>query len=296
MPVLTILVFATPAFPITHEFFTTNSGQPRLNVDYNEVQTLVDPNSGVSQYGVNVEQALTRGFWVSFWSGSYIHCDPEDLSLPTYYPDKPTAFASIPWTIPKEDLLTYEERRAGIKPKGAYSLDDVAKSIGVALHESGYSNFYSYWLARGHGPGFVLICPVEQIRADGTPVSKNRWSFDVPAYEFSIKTLLSAMFKALPGYYRMILFVVSEKDIVPKDVELTAKALKEASPGFLEEPPKEKASKIPVTPGFHCGAYVYEFERPTRNDDPVFKDHSDLSARTHLASTGLWDHLVNELK
>jgi hypothetical protein len=45
-------------------------------------------------------------------------------------------------------------------------------------------------------------------------------------------------------------------------------------------------------PHFHLVAYVYEFARKSRSDAPVLMVSSDLTAKQHLQSTGLYEDLT----
>ncbi len=89
----------------------------------------------------------------------------------------------------------------------------------------------------------------------------------------------------------MIALVVSHVPFEEKKELITQGqvATLNAGPKFLAE---TQESGVVVTQDFHCIAYIYEFERKTRNDDPVFKDSSDVSASAHLKSTPLWGALM----
>jgi hypothetical protein len=49
------------------------------------------------------------------------------------------------------------------------------------------------------------------------------------------------------------------------------------------------------TEDFHLIAYVYEFERKSRSDDPALMVSSDLTAEQHLRSTALYDNIEKYL-
>ena len=197
-------------------------------------------------------------------------------TLPTFFPPKATATVELPISLSSVNL----------------TLAGLERRISKAMDEAGYEQRSYFWLDAAHAPGFDIITHIEQIHADGTPVSGRRWSFDLPSYEhFSIASFLKALVKANPGNYRMIALVVSEKPFEEKKEAITtdqASALNEG-PKFLA---KTADSDVTVTQDYHCIAYIYEFERRTRNDDPVFRDSSDISASAHLKSTPLWGALT----
>jgi hypothetical protein len=197
-------------------------------------------------------------------------------TLPTFFPPKATATVELP-----------------INPSvGTLTLGHLSDMISKAMGKAGYERRSYFWLDKEHAPGFAIITHIEQIHADGTPVTRGRWSFDLPSYEhFSIASFLKAMIKADPGNYRMIALVVSQVPFEEKKEPITQDQVDvlNAGPKFLA---RTADSEVTVTRDYHCIAYVYEFERRTRNDDPVFKDSSDVSASAHLNSTPLWDALT----
>jgi hypothetical protein len=196
--------------------------------------------------------------------------------LPTFFPPKATATAELS-IIPASESLT---------------LLQLSDRISRALNDGGYEDRSYYWLDKEHAPGFAIITHIEQIHPDGTPVTSGRWSFDLPTYEhFSIASFLKAMIKADPGSYRLIALVVSKLPFEENQDSITEDqvAALNAGPKFLA---KTADSEVLVTEDYHCTAYIYQFERKTRNDDPVFKKSSDVSASTHLKSTPLWTALT----
>jgi hypothetical protein len=200
---------------------------------------------------------------------------PETI-LPTFFP--PTATCTVELQIiPALQNLTLQQ-----------SSDRITE----AMNDSGYEQRSYFWLDKEHGPGFAVVTHIEQIDPDGVPVSKGRWSFDLPSYEsFSIARFLKAMFKADPGNYRLIALVLSRTPFEEKKGAITQDQVAELNrgPKFLAQ---TKDSSTVVTRDYHCIAYIYEFERKTRNDDPIFKDTSKVSASAHLASTPLWKNLT----
>jgi hypothetical protein len=196
--------------------------------------------------------------------------------LPTFFPPKATATAELS-IIPASETLTLEQ---------------LSDRISRALNDGGYEERSYYWLDKEHAPGFAIITHIEQIHPDGTPVTSGRWSFDLPTYEhFSIASFLKAMIKADPGSYRLIALVVSKLPFEENQESITEDqvAVLNAGPKFLA---KTTDSEVVVTEDYHCTAYIYQFERKTRNDDPVFKKSSDVSASAHLKSTPLWNALA----
>jgi ribose transport system substrate-binding protein len=201
-----------------------------------------------------------------------------EATLPTFFPPKATATVEVPLHLIKEGI----------------SLGELAERLGRVMDSVGYVEKSFYSLDAVDNKGCAIVTHIEQIKADGTPVAEGRWSFELPNYAiFSVQTFLAALFTAQPGYYRLIALVVSEKPLVEKPNPLSPSQAEELIHGPKSPPPSLRT--IPVTSAYRCIAYIYEFERPTRSHDPAFmKDSPDVTAQTHLASTGLWAALQKE--
>ena len=197
-------------------------------------------------------------------------------TLPTFFPPKATDTVEL-HIIP--DLLNL-------------TLQKASDEISSAMADAGYEQRSYFWLDKDHRPGFAIITHIEQIQADGVPVRAGRWSFDLPSYgPFSIQTFLKALTSADPGNYRLIALVLSKVPFEEKKEPITPEQVEalDRGPKFLA---RTTDSDVIVTTDYHCIAYIYEFERKTRSDAPVFKETSDVSATDHLKSTGLFTNLT----
>jgi len=173
---------------------------------------------------------------------------------------------------------------------GATSLRDVERRISEVLQENGYfeSSYYAV------PDGFALVTSIEQINDDGTPKEGlQRWSLKVPPLsEFSLSAYLRALFRAPPGYYRVIVFIVTPHPIVQSEAKVTPK---EAGDWL-----KKGADRLPGAigaldfsrEGYACTALVYEFSRRTESDEPAILDPGNIPGRIHLVKAGLWEALT----
>jgi PEGA domain len=196
--------------------------------------------------------------------------------LPTFFPPKATDTVEL-HIIPDLKNLT---------------LQQASDEISRAMDDAGYEQRSYFWLDKDHRPGFAIITHIEQIQADGVPVRAGRWSFDLPNYgPFSIQTFLKALTSADTGNYRLIALVLSRVPFEEKKEPITQEQVGALNRGakFLA---RTTDSDAIVTTDYHCIAYIYEFERKTRSDAPVFKETSDVSATDHLKSTGLFINLT----
>ncbi len=67
------------------------------------------------------------------------------------------------------------------RSSGTLTLAHLSDRISKAMDEAGYEHRSYFWLDKEHAPGFAIITHIEQIHADGTPVTTRRWSFDLPS-------------------------------------------------------------------------------------------------------------------
>jgi TPR repeat protein len=220
-----------------------------------------------------------------YLEGDLINDSVVDLSakgdeLPTFFP--PRATDRFPITV----------RLAGEN----VTLQQLADRLSKALKDAGYEGKCSYyWLDDMHGPGFAIVTHIEHIQADGKPVSDQRWGFDLPRYgPLTLGSLLRALMHADPGHYRLIALVASRHPLIEKDTLMTPDqvVILNKGPSWLGDSPWKT---VVATTDFHLIAYVYEFERKSRSDDPVLMVSSDLTAEQHLQSTGLNDDIKKEL-
>lgn len=135
--------------------------------------------------------------------------------------------------------------------------------------------------------GFAIVSRLERINDDGRPAAE-RWSLDaVRQRPFSLADYLTALFKANPGRYRVIAFVVTGLPVTASaDVPSreTMERLLTSGAGALSD----ELRKMPLPPSGRCEALIYEFFRPSEDDDPAHVTSSRLSVTNHLVGAGLW--------
>jgi hypothetical protein len=167
-------------------------------------------------------------------------------------------------------------------------LSDVDAILSSALDRNGYVE-KSYW---GVPRGFALATKLEQIEPDRkSKLPPARWSTDVPRLvgKFSLGDYLRALFTANPGYYRLIVFVVTDVLFSESSRSITeAEAQGWLTGGLNALPPG--IGLQPYDPGVICTALVYEFERRATGA-PILLTPSPVGAGTHLTQSGLWKAL-----
>ena len=105
----------------------------------------------------------------------------------------------------------------------------------------------------------------------------------------SIKSYVKALFGASEGYYRVIIFVVTDIPFGSSEPSMTpAKADTLVARGFDKLP--EEVYKQSLPHNFACTALIYEFVRE-QGKDPTPLNPSRLPAKTHLVASGFWTAL-----
>jgi len=204
----------------------------------------------------------------------------EIAALPTFFPPRATDSLTLPIQLAGEQL----------------TLKNLSDRLTDALQSAGYRGKCSYyWLDDLHGPGFAIVTHIEHIQPNGKPVLDQRWGFDLPRYgRLTLVSMLKALINADPGRYRLLALVVCKQPLVEKETPMTTDQVQElsAGPKWLGDSPWKM---VVATVDFHLIAYVYEFERKSRSDDPALMVSSDLTAEQHLRSTALYDNIEKYL-
>jgi hypothetical protein len=97
---------------------------------------------------------------------------------------------------------------------------------------------------------------------------------------------LRALFTASEGYYRVIVFTVTDVPFGSGDGSMTSeRATSLLARGF--NPLPQDVSARPLPANYALTGLVYEFQRE-QGKDPVQLLPSHLDAKTHLVASGLW--------
>ena len=199
-----------------------------------------------------------------------------ELSLPAFPwpPPRYSAFASI--------------AREWVGPGTAPVLGEVAGRLERAFNIAGYGES-SYYRIPG---GFALASRIEHIREDASPfAAPERWAVDTPRVREGFIDYIRALFNAPPGFYRVIVFVVTDQDFAAGEhAPSSAEAREWVTGGGLRLP--EHIAALPYGPRYYTTALIYEFER--RGDEPQasVRTPSPAPGQIHLEQAGLWQALA----
>ena len=205
-------------------------------------------------------------------------------------PPQPAAFAlpEFPWPPPTPSDRMLLPRAGFARGLGANpSLSDAAGRLSDALGQAGYSQ-YSFYSAPG---GFALVARLERIRPDGTPEPEAQRFVPPSATEpFSLGTYLKQLFIAPEGYYRLIVFVVTDNVVVTKGTAPTAAAADIWLRNGADRLPPAYAT-MPFTKAHEVDALIYEFRKQGKGPATALLP-SPLDARAHLQKAGLYSLLA----
>ena len=194
---------------------------------------------------------------------------------------------AFPWPPP---LASSEAMipRNWLSTMGAPQLADVADRLERALNEAKYPR----WSYSSVPNGFALVSHMEQIKSDGTPSPEPaRWSTDLPwVANMTLLEFIKALANATPGYYRVIVFIVTNQPWSRTGERPTGEeAERWLAEGFNWLP--RYIGELTYGPDYRTTALVYEFKKVSRDTDATFLEPSPTSADDHLKKAGISDPL-----
>jgi hypothetical protein len=186
----------------------------------------------------------------------------------------------FPWPPPKASASDMIPRELLVGNAAHPILGTVAQAIESAFQEAGYGE-KSYYSVPG---GFAMASQIEQINQDGTPKdSIDRWSSETPRIR-TLDAYLNALFTARPGYYRVIVFIVTSKAFPQRDLKVTSEESKLWVSSGLNKLPEEIGNQE-YSSGHSCTALIYEFKQTGKHAQLM--DPSQITGKTHLDKAGL---------
>ncbi|MCL3781172.1 hypothetical protein EMN47_12350 [Prolixibacteraceae bacterium JC049] len=162
-------------------------------------------------------------------------------------------------------------------------LRDVDEVLVKALNDNGYHDKSYFPIPNG----FALATRIEQIDKNGISLEKpDRWNLKtVSNLDFNIASYLKALFFSVPGYFRIIVFAITDVDIKQSGMNISRnEAEKWFKGGYTSLP--AKIGRIRYDSDYTCTALIYEFRKP-ENMDPEFIENSMHTGVDHLEKTKL---------
>lgn len=188
--------------------------------------------------------------------------------------------SDFPWPPPEPSA------RMGLprEPFGdAADLAAVATLLIAPLRASGYWE-YSFHRAPN---GFALVTRLERINQDGSRVAESlRYRRPGDREPFSLSAYIRRLFFAPEGYYRLIVFVVTDRPFTATGAAIEEpEALRLLREGANVLPPEFK--RMEFSAGHGIDALIYEFRKGARDTRAVLLLPGRLGPRVHFDKAGM---------
>lgn len=209
-------------------------------------------------------------------------CGQKAILIDTHIPE-------FPWPPPQASSTIVIPSKFLIYSTGKIvRLYDINKRLSTVMDSCGYLE-KSYYAVPD---GFAVVTRLEQIKSDGTPKdAPERWSTDVgPLRRFSLQEYLRALFTANPGYYRIIVFIVTSHPFSQSKARVSHSEAMDWLRGGLNILPSSIGENV-YTDDYNTTALIYEFELLEVSAKPNLKVPGRLGGQTHLEKSKLWNSL-----
>jgi hypothetical protein len=192
--------------------------------------------------------------------------------------------AMLPWPPPNPSDRVVLDRSLLADTNGPpTTLGGVSDRLESALTNAGYPGS-SYWGVPG---GFALVTKLEQTDRDGTPLAgRMRWQTSIATMKcFCLTQYLNALLTAPPGFYRVLVFVVTTQEFAPVREREPIDTIERWSQLGLNDLPSGLRA-TPFTDEHEVTVLLYEFVKRSDADRPE-SGPARISARDHLRAAGL---------
>ncbi len=204
-------------------------------------------------------------------------------------PNQPHAMPQLPvWPPPEPSTRAVLSRDYfAARPGQSHLLGDVDKVLSDALTACGYLE-KSYY---GAPNGFAIVTRLERIEPNGAPMPGDlRFGPEPMEFPDSLREFIRVLFVPKPGYYRIIVFVVTSEAFDSSRTDLPEGDAIKWLNGGSNRLPSSVASE-PWTPEHDCTALIYEYEQQDRGRPVERNVKSRLTCKDHLTKAGLWSVL-----
>lgn len=193
----------------------------------------------------------------------------------------PGPLPRFPWPPPQPSARLVVPRSAF---RSCKNFGELSESLDEALTKTGYVE-RSYYAVPG---GIGIVTRLERIYRDGRPYERSgRWlTEDEYLQALSLTSYLRALFTVSEGYYRVVVFAVTDVPFGSSEGSMTSEEANTLlARGFNTLPEDVAAEALPKS--FVCTCIIYEFRRE-QGKNPVQLLPGRLDAKTHLVASGLW--------
>lgn len=216
----------------------------------------------------------------------------ESTTLDTLAVEALENYPQFPIPVPKTSTFKVIPRNLVAQAGQKTNLRSVVyDKILPALDAAGYE--YSFFKVKNNG--IAIATRLEKINKDGTPKNgaERYLTGDKDKPQFSLKEYLSSLLKAKPGYYRVMVFVISPYAITQDKIGLTKTQADSTFNAGATKPLGELLDKE-FTADYDCTTLVYAFVKPNEEDPASELQPSPLTCQVHLEKSGIWPNLLNK--
>jgi hypothetical protein len=130
------------------------------------------------------------------------------------------------------------------------------------------------------------------MNSDGTSKGNGeRYLTETQSEHFRIFDYLKSLLVAKPGYYRVIVFMISPYTIVQSNNQIT-KAQADSLFTAGADRPLARLLSYEFSANYGCSALIYQFVKPNEEDPAEELQPSPLTCRSHLEKAGIWANIL----
>lgn len=190
------------------------------------------------------------------------------------------ALPRFPWPPPEPSARMHLPREPF---KHAADLDAVAAILISPLQQAGYWEYSFHQIENG----FALVTHLERIKDDGSPMAGLlRYQRPTDAEPFSLSSYIKHLFFAPQGYYRVIIFIVTDRMFAATGAPIKEKeATKLLHQGANVLPPEYK--QMAFTEKHGIDVLIYEYLKGQQDRQVSLLLPGRLSPKMHFDKSGL---------
>lgn len=172
------------------------------------------------------------------------------------------------------------------------TLGQVNDQLCYSLNKCGYLRRSYFYVPNG----FALVTQLESINADGSSKYNERWTTQSKKNDsFSIYNYFSDLLYAKPGFYRCIVFIITDKPYYYSDKETTNdQTIKWLNSGLNRLP--EEIKKNHLNQNYTFNVLIYEFKKNETDLNLTLSTPSSHIGRKHLKKSNIYAYLKNYKK
>jgi hypothetical protein len=195
---------------------------------------------------------------------------------------------AFPWPPPEASAKQVLPADLLEKEDAPRSLANVNAKLVAALEPNGYVERSYYAVPNG----FALVTRLEHIDADGKPkTDPSRWVVGNAALSsFNIVDFVHALVGSETGYYRVIVFIVTDVPFAESDKKVSSKEATEWLSAGLNTLPASIGDLPYIKNHVSTTVLIYEFNKDP-GKDPEQKMPSRLGVLQHMKNSGIWQSL-----